>query len=741
MRLKHTMGETEPRGKLPAGYKQGVSRPFYSTFVGLQLLRNAKVTRRDKIAIVVLLLVGVLVRAYKLPTPARAVFDEVHYVGYALDYLNGDFFVDVHPPLAKLIYYWIVLILSPNAESDTLDIGDAFDASLPYVALRLFPVVCGILTTVLTYRILRVSGCRDWIAFAGGFLVAIENSLVTQSRLIMIDAPLIFAISLVVYSVQKADLEVPFSRKWYQFMLVGGIGLGLAISIKWVGFFTALWLAIVVFLQLWSLLGDLDVSDRRWFAHLAVRLVAFFVIPVTMYCSLFAVHFAALPYGGLAAGMFSPSFQATFRDAVDPMPVQVLYGSTVTIKHNNLDYYLHSHDFNYKGGSEEQQVTLYEMSHDGNNEWIIETKNKTPEGALQKESREVKDGDVVRLFHKFTGKYLHVNDVRPPISEHDYSFEAACAGNRDLLGDTNYEFTIRMVLKKSHSQNDLPLIKLRATETVFQIVHREHLCALISHKDKLPEWGFHQHEVLCVEEPTIPNSLWYVASNSHPLADKDPKYERVHNKDLGFFDKLWEYHVVMWRVNSGLTGKKHPYASTPETWPFLIRGINYFTDRGLKNQSEAGLHIYLIGNPVIYYAAFFAIVVVLVSKGFYVLTLLNPFKVPQENLTFSTYSSGSFRFLAGWLAHYAPYFWMSRELYMHHYLVPLYFSILLFAQYSEYQISKRPWFGVGVLGAAVAGAVYYFLVLLPVIYGTEWNQELCVRHSGNWDFDCAAYRE
>lgn len=736
------MGESDAKQKLPAGYKQGISRPFYSTFVDLQLLRNGKSTRIDKLYVLILIAIGILVRAYKLPSPSQAVFDEVHYVGFALDYLRGDFFIDVHPPLAKLIFYWIVLFLSPDALGDTLKVGDSFEPSLPYVAMRLYPVVCGIFTIVLTYRLLRVSGCRSWIAFTGAFLVAIENSLVTQSRLVLIDAPLIMTISLTVYALQKIELITPFTRKWYQYLLLAGIGLGLSMSTKWVGFFTALWVAVVSLLQLWNLLGDLDVSDRKWFSHLTVRLTVFAVTAVTIYCGMFAVHFHALPFGGLAAGMLSPGFQASFEDAPTSVPVQVLYGSTITIKHDNLDFYLHSHNHTYKGGSEEQQVSLYGQSLDENNEWIIETQNKTPAGKLQEDYREVKDGDVIRLFHKATGKYLHVNDVRPPISEHEYSNEVSCAGSRDLLGDINYEFTVRMLAKKPHSKNDLPLIKLRNTETVFQLLHRGTLCVVISHEDKLPEWGFYQNEVLCVEEPTIPNSLWYVASNSHPLLDKDPKSEKVEFKKLTFLDKLWQYHVVMWRVNQSLTGKKHPYASTPESWPFLTRGINYFSDRLVQNSntfSDLGLHIYFIGNPAIYVPAFIVIVIVLFSRGFYLLSHLNPFKYPEEELELQVYYRNSFRFLVGWMIHYFPYFYMDRELYLHHYLVPLYFSILLLAQYVEYHASQRKWVAYIMVAGITAGSIYYFVSFLPIIYGTPWTRSSCEAARGIWDIDCSAY--
>ena len=198
----------------------------------------------------------------------------------------------------------------------------------------------------------------------------------------------------------------------------------------------------------------------------------------------------------------------------------------------------------------------------------------------------------------------------------------------------------------------------------------------------------------------------------------------------------------MWRVNAGLSGKKHPYASTPESWPFLTRGINYFTHRSARagnNSEELGLHIYLIGNPVIYIAAFITIIIVVFSKGLYLIIALNPFKIPDQNATQEIYHRSSFRFLMGWVLHYFPYFWMTRELYMHHYLVPLYFSVLLLVQFAEYQVSQRRWVGYAVLASIVAGSIYYFIRLLPIIYGTAWTREGCLGARGIWDFDCSVF--
>ena len=136
------------------------------------------------------------------------------------------------------------------------------------------------------------------------------------------------------------------------------------------------------------------------------------------------------------------------------------------------------------------------------------------------------------MYHKATGHYLHVNDIRPPISEHEYSYEVNGNETRGLLGNEDYEFKIRMLVKKPHAENDLPLIKLRTTETIFQLIHQATRCNLMSHEQKLPDWGEYQNEVLCVKEPTIP--IHYGMSNCHHIHySKIPKLKTFLNFHFG----------------------------------------------------------------------------------------------------------------------------------------------------------------------------------------------------------------
>ncbi|KAI7383345.1 hypothetical protein KC328_g11313, partial [Hortaea werneckii] len=46
---------------------------------------------------------ALFVRLFRIYQPPSVVFDEVHFGGFASKYIKGKFFMDVHPPLAKLL--------------------------------------------------------------------------------------------------------------------------------------------------------------------------------------------------------------------------------------------------------------------------------------------------------------------------------------------------------------------------------------------------------------------------------------------------------------------------------------------------------------------------------------------------------------------------------------------------------------------------------------------------------------
>lgn len=56
-------------------------------------------------------------------------------------------------------------------------------------------------------------------------------------------------------------LSRPFGARWWFWLAMTGVGLGLTVSCKWVGLFTIATIGCSTVLDLWKLLGNLHVSQ------------------------------------------------------------------------------------------------------------------------------------------------------------------------------------------------------------------------------------------------------------------------------------------------------------------------------------------------------------------------------------------------------------------------------------------------------------------------------------------------
>lgn len=210
-----------------------------------------------------LTLLALIVRLFRIYQPPSVVFDEVHFGGFASKYIKGKFFMDVHPPLAKLLLTLAGWLAGFDGNFDFKEIGkDYLQPGVPYVAMRLLPAICGVLTIPTIFLTLKASGCRTFTSAFGALLLTFENGFLTQSRLILLDSPLIFCTAFTALAFtcftnqQEQGPAKAFSPSWWFWLATTGLGLGTTVSVKWVGLFTIAWVGSLTVLQLWVLLGD-----------------------------------------------------------------------------------------------------------------------------------------------------------------------------------------------------------------------------------------------------------------------------------------------------------------------------------------------------------------------------------------------------------------------------------------------------------------------------------------------------
>ncbi|CDZ98262.1 glycosyltransferase family 39 protein [Phaffia rhodozyma] len=718
----------QPRSRDHYDSPSAYLKPSSSSLAGAKF--GSQIKRKEWFLVASVVALSLVVRLWNIWEPSSVVFDEVHFGGFASKYIRHTFFMDVHPPLAKLLITFAAWLGGyQGGVDDFKDIAKEYDASVPYVMMRLLPGLLGVSLVPLTYLTLRSLSCTTTTSLLGSSLVLFDNALVAQSRLILLDSPLIFFTATTIFSYcrfSNEDAHAPFQRSWWRWLLSTGLNLGFVASCKWVGLFTIATVGFSTVIQLWTLLGDIKVKPRMWARHFVARLAGLVMVPILVYMFTFRVHFWLLHSSGEGDGFMSSEFQHTLRGhGMADTFAEVAYGSTVSIRHYNTQGgYLHSHPHNYPSGSQQQQITLYPHK-DDNNDWlIVNTTHSVQEGPI----KYVKDGDQVKLLHKGTEKRLHSHDVRPPISEVDFQQEVSGYGFEGFEGDANDIF----IFELSHSPNKSARKQLRTLRSHFRLRHMLTGCYLFSHKVKLPEWGFEQQEVTCNKNPSLDNSLWYIETNENPLLPSGA--DRVNYERPGFLSKFLELQAVMWRTNAGLTDR-HAYDSRPTSWPFMRRGINFW----VKDHRQ----IYLIGNPFVWWGSTFAVLTYMAFRGLLILRAKRGFRDLHHPLIVRYDSTLAF-LLGGWFLHYFPFYLMQRQLFLHHYLPALWFSILLLCVLFDMATSKiRPKSRLAIALVIVIITLVGFRRYSPLSYGSPWTKTKCEtgKWRKSWDFSCADFHD
>jgi len=221
-------------------------------------------TQMKKTSEVLILAVGaalcLAVYGCHLGFPTEPYYDEVYHVPTAREYLTRSPTTTdtVHPPLGKLL-----IAVSIWAFGDT-----------PWV-WRSASFAAGILLICLVFALVRKLTQNFWIALLAAFFLAVEGIQITQSRIAMLNAPMMLFMfgSLLAVLPYLKDLKAPRSRSFF----ASGVCLGLAVSIRWV----SLGILGVIGLFLFKRFFE----EKNQWAFLRDALLFFFLVPLAIYVS------------------------------------------------------------------------------------------------------------------------------------------------------------------------------------------------------------------------------------------------------------------------------------------------------------------------------------------------------------------------------------------------------------------------------------------------------------------------
>lgn len=583
------------------------------------------------------------------------------------------------------------------------NIGDSYIANnVPYVAFRALPAILGALTVSVTYLIMWESGYSVPACVVAAGLVLLDNAHIGQTRLILLDATLVLAMacSLLFYIKFYKTRHEPFGRKWWKWLILTGFALSCDISTKYVGLFAFVTIGSAVAIDLWDLL-DIKrpggaISLPEFGKHFAARALGLIVLPFLFYLFWFQVHFTVLSRSGPGDDFMTPQFQETLSDnAMLASAIDIHYYDAITIRHKETKTYLHSHDERYplryddgRVSSQGQQVTGYPHN-DTNNYWQI-----LPLNDDKQIGRSVKNHDLVRLRHLVTDNILLSHDVASPYYPTNQEF--TCASLEDAYGSRANDTLFEIRIEHGKDNQDL-----KSVASHFKLIHNPSKVAMWTHTKPLPEWGHRQQEINGNKNIAPSSNVW-VAEDIPTLGADDARRDKPERqvKSLPFLAKWLELQRAMFYHNNKLTSS-HPYASQPYQWPFLLRGVSFWTQNDTRQQ------IYFVGNPLGWWLASSLLAVFAGIIGADQMSLRRgidaldhrecPVPHPfSERLTDGVagtrsrlYNSTGFFWLA-WATHYFPFFLMGRQLFLHHYLPAHLASCLVTGALLEFIFNAEP---------------------------------------------------
>ncbi|BFZ19967.1 hypothetical protein BsWGS_23006 [Bradybaena similaris] len=700
---------------------------------------------------VLLTVLSLISRTWRLGVPRAVVFDELHFAKFVSLYLKNIFFFDVHPPLGKQLLALAGRYAGFEGDVNFERIGADFPPLVPVEMLRAFPAVLGSLIVPIVYQICVEAGLSRYAAAIAGLLVVFDNALLVQSRFMLMEAMLVCFSTLSVLAYLKfRNCSREFSLMWWFWLVLCGLAATCTLSIKYVGVFTMLLVLIRIVRDYWSMLDDNSKSDLTLVKHMFARFIAMVTIPVLTYLFIFYIHLRILYKAGPHDNVMTSAFQASLEGGLATLtkgqPLNVAYGSQITLRHvENVGIgqpcWLHSHAHMYpikyqdkRGSSHQQQVTCY-IFKDINNWWIIKRPDRQ-ELMVENPPVLVKHGDIVQLVHGVTSRALNTHDVAAPMTPSNQ--EVSCYVNYNVSMPAQNLWRVEIVNRESDNEN------WQTIKSQVRLIHVNTSTALKTTGKQLPEWGFHQLEVAADRLINQKAAIWNVEEHRYTRSsEKEGQAADLHQAELiplkptylSFWAKFSELQMKM--LASNLDAKlEHKYSSGPKDWPLMKRNIAYWMSPTDNSQ------IHLLGNIVVWYASAAAVVTYLCLGVFYMLRRQRAVFDISEGVWHQFLFLGEL-LVGGYLLHYLPYFLEERTLFLHHYLPSVVFKILTLAALGDHLYSVIPKtsifpslikYGSVVL---LAATLHAFVNLSVFTYGNEPltpHQIRSLTWVDSWDF-------
>ncbi len=104
-------------------------------------------------------------------------FDEVHFGKFAAYYLSRQYYFDVHPPFAKMLFGLAGWFVGFDGQFLFENIGESYTKNhVPYVGMRALPATLSSLTVPIVYAIMKESGYPTIISAFSALIILFGRS-------------------------------------------------------------------------------------------------------------------------------------------------------------------------------------------------------------------------------------------------------------------------------------------------------------------------------------------------------------------------------------------------------------------------------------------------------------------------------------------------------------------------------------------------------------------------------------
>lgn len=187
-------------------------------------------------------------------------------------------------------------------------------------------------------------------------------------------------------------------------------------------------------------------------------------------------------------------------------------------------------------------------------------------------------------------------------------------------------------------------------------------------------------------------------------------YQHPKLESLSDWDKFLELNIMLWRYHQTMH-QSHPYSSTAFEWLWMKRPIYYWENGANENKAR----IYLLGNPLLWWAGSVAILFLLSNE---IHTCKNKWKEFFNTKEKSRKLDTDTFILILFLANFVPFFLIDRVMFIYHYNVALVVSLMALS-HTLFANFKNKYVAVGVCLASVG----MFLFFAPISYGLALSPE------------------